>query len=258
MCINKNRVIEFCDELKQSNLPINFSLMTRIDTIDEDLLKNLASARCIRIDYGVESGCPETLKKIHKPHTVEMVKRVIQLTNKYGIKIYVFFILGFPWENLEDTQLTLNLMKELSPYIESFHHAVASILIPFPGTEIYEKYKDEYDFENWWLSDNRNYDAPDKKRSSFFESEVFWAGDVLKANFFNYNDEIKKKIYEIFRFMYIYNLKRFNIFIRFMFRIAIDLSQNINLISPKMERFIFTPSMYFFQQFRNGNNGFNI
>jgi radical SAM superfamily enzyme YgiQ (UPF0313 family) len=258
MCINKNRVMKFCDDLKMSNLPINFSLMTRIDTIDEDLLENLASAKCVRIDYGIESGCPETLKRIHKPHTVEMVKKILPLTNKYGIKTYVFFILGFPWENLEDTQMTLDIMKEISPYVESFHQALASILIPFPGTEIYEKYKDEFDFENWWLSDNRNYNAPDIKNCSFFESEVFWAGDALKANFFNYSDEMKKKIYEIFRYMYINNLRRYNIFMRYIIKNLIDLSLHIYLISPRMERFIFTPSIYFLQQYRTQNNGFNI
>ena len=104
----------------------------------------------------------------------------LKVEKKYGIKTYVFFILGFPWENLEDTQATLNLMKELSPYVESFHQAVASILVPFPGTEIYEKYKEEFYFKNWWLSDKRNYNAPEIKNCSFFESEVFWAGDVEK------------------------------------------------------------------------------
>lgn len=258
MTIDKDRVVQICDGIKQSNLPITFSLMTRIDTVNEDLLKTLASAGCIRIDYGVESGYPETLKRCHKPHTVEMVKRLIPLTAKFGIKTYVFFILGFPWEDLEATQATLNLMKELSPYVERFHQAIASILIPFPGTEIYEKYKKEFDFENWWLSDDQAYDAPEIKSHSFFESEVFWAGDVLKANFFHYDDDIKQKIYEIFKFMYIYNLKRHNIFMKYMFRMSIEFSQKIYWISPGMESILFTPIVYFLQQYRGWNNGFNV
>lgn len=258
MTIDKDRVVQICDGIKQSNLPITFSLMTRIDTVNEDLLKTLASAGCIRIDYGVESGYPETLKRCHKPHTVEMVKRLIPLTAKFGIKTYVFFILGFPGEDLEATQATLNLMKELSPYVECFHQAIASILIPFPGTEIYEKYKKEFDFENWWLSDDQAYDAPGIKSHSFFELEVFWAGDVLKANFFHYDDDIKQKIYEIFKFMYIYNLKRHNTFMKYMFRMSIEFSQKIYWISPGMESILFTPIVYFLQQCRGWNNGFNV
>ena len=180
--------------------------MTRIDTVNEDLLELLARAGCTQIEYGVESGHPETLKKIHKPHTAEMVKRIIPLTAKYGIKPYAFFILGFPWETSEHLEITLKLMRQLAPHIECFHPAIASIIIPFPGTEIYEKYKDEYDFGNWWLNSNSKYVHNGKDEYAYFESKLFSRGHVLKADFFKYSDDVRKKIYEIFINLFYVNL----------------------------------------------------
>jgi radical SAM superfamily enzyme YgiQ (UPF0313 family) len=153
-------------------------MMTRIDSMNEELLLQAAESGCNCIDYGVESGDPDTLRKIHKPHKVEMVRKIVPLTRKSGIEPRVFFILGFPWETTDSTDATLNLMIELSPFVDHFFPAIASILIPFPGTEIYEKYKTEYHFENWWLTSRRNYDAPKIKTHSYFESNVFTMGAV--------------------------------------------------------------------------------
>ena len=91
--------------------------MTRIDAVDEELLDLAARAGCVQIDYGVESGNPDTLKRIHKPHTVEMVRRVIPLTRRHGIRPVVFFILGFPWEDAAGDRRDAELMRDLSPYV---------------------------------------------------------------------------------------------------------------------------------------------
>jgi anaerobic magnesium-protoporphyrin IX monomethyl ester cyclase len=241
MTVNKERIREFCEGLIELKMPITWSIMTRVDTVNEEMLKMLSKAGCEYIDYGVESGHQETLKRIHKPHTIEMVRKIIPLTAKYNIKPFVFFILGFPWESAEDTQVTFDLMKELSPHIECFHPAVASIIIPFPGTEIYEKYKAEYGFENWWLSDNRHYEQNGRKGLHFFEERLFSRGHVLKANFFNYGDDVKKKIYDIFAFMHKHNTRKFNPIFKFMLNCLMSLSRSTAEISPAMERAIFAP-----------------
>ncbi len=92
--------------------------MTRIDSVDEQILEAAAKSGCIRIDYGVESGHPETLKRIHKPHTIDMVRRIVPLTDRFGIEPCVFFIFGFPWEGPKETKETFRFMKELSPHLD--------------------------------------------------------------------------------------------------------------------------------------------
>jgi radical SAM superfamily enzyme YgiQ (UPF0313 family) len=241
LTVDRNRVKEICQRIKDSKLPISWSMMTRIDLVDEELLTVMAESGCKRIDYGVESGHPETLRKIHKPHTVEMVRKVIPLTAKAGIKSFVFFILGFPWDTPESLETTRQFMLELSPYVESFHPAVASILIPFPGTEIYETYREQYQLDEWWLSETRCYDAPHPKIHPYFMLKMFVRGAVLDADFFHYTPETKKKIHSIFKFMYTHNLKKSRIPIRLLRHSLINLSEMSYSISPNMERWFFRP-----------------
>jgi anaerobic magnesium-protoporphyrin IX monomethyl ester cyclase len=240
MTMDRRRIFEICHGLIKSGFNLTWNMMTRIDSVNEEILSLAARAGCTQIDYGVESGHPETLKRIHKPHTVEMVRHIVPLTKKKGIKSFVFFILGFPWEGVEAIEDSRKFMKEISPYVECFHPAVASVLVPFPGTEVYEKYKDQYGFENWWLSSERNYDAPRPKKHTYFESQVFPMGTVLDADFFHYPPEVKQKIYEVFKFMYLHNLKERGYLTRWMRRPLLHFSEGLARVSPSLERSAFT------------------
>jgi radical SAM superfamily enzyme YgiQ (UPF0313 family) len=239
MTMDKNRIKEICAGIKQLPTPITWSLMTRIDAVDEGLLGMLADAGCKSIDYGVESGSPETLRKIHKPHTVNMSREIVRLTAEAGIKPNVFFILGFPWEGSEELNMTKKLMDELSPYVDTFHPAIASILIPFPGTELYEKYKDAYKYENWWLSNKRNYGAAKLCTHSFYETRLFAFGAVLDADFYHYSQEVRSGIIEIFTFMFMHNLKNEGRLSRMINAFMFNSSVILNNISPGLERTVF-------------------
>ncbi len=238
MTMDHQRAKRICQRLIDERLGFTWNMMTRIDAIDEELLDLAARAGCVQIEYGVESGNPDTLKRIHKPHTAEMVHRVIPLTHRHGIRPVVFFILGFPWEDSPAIDATLDLMKDLSPYVV-FHPAIASILIPFPGTEIYDLYKDEYGFARWWVSDDRTYDAPRNDTHPFYQSVMYRMGVVLDADFFHYTAEMKAKIHEVFRFMYASNFRRRNFFFRTAVLLAMDLSRKLDTVSPRLERTIF-------------------
>ena len=238
MTMNRERLKHICARMIDEKLGFTWSMMTRIDAVDEELLELASRAGCIQIEYGIESGSPETLKRIHKPHTVEMVRRVIPLTCRYGIRPITFFIVGFPWEGVAATDETLQLMKELSPHVV-FHPALGSILVPFPGTEIYERFKEEYGLANWWLSDDRVYDAPQSAEHPFYQSVMYRIGAILDADFFRYSPQMKTKIHEVFRFMYNSNSRQCNVFSRIATVLAMDLSQRLDALSPRLERLLF-------------------
>lgn len=238
MTMDRQRMRRICGRMIDERLGFTWSMMTRIDAVDEELLALASRAGCRQIDYGVESGNPQTLKQIHKPHTVEMVRRIIPLTERYGIQPVAFFILGFPWEDCPSLDKTLALMKELSPHVV-FQPAIASILVPFPGTEIYERYRRQYAFENWWLSEDRTYDAPRFDTHPFYQAVLHRMGAVLDADFFRYSDEVKAKIRSVFRFMYASNFRRRGLLFRVAAMSAIDLSRGLHAVSPRLERAAF-------------------
>ena len=234
MSANRERMLEICRGLEARRLGVTWSMMTRVDFVDEEMLTAACRAGCTQIDFGVESGHPETLKRIHKPHTVPMVRRVVRMSAALGIKPTVFFILGFPWDTLQSIDETLRLMQELSPHVACFHPALASILIPFPGTEIYEKYKDQYGFGEWWLRSD-NYDAPGPQHAHF-ETQLFTRGAVLDADFFGYSPEVRRKIYEVFAFMWRHNLSRRPRSEQLTAKLLFESSRRLHAISPAVER----------------------
>jgi anaerobic magnesium-protoporphyrin IX monomethyl ester cyclase len=251
MTMDRQRAMQIYHRLIDERLGFTWNMMTRIDAVDEELLELAARAGCVQIDYGVESGNPDTLKRIHKPHTADMVRRAIPLTHRYGIRPVAFIILGFPWEDPQAIDATIRLMQDLSAYVV-FRPAIASILIPFPGTEIYDRYKDAYSFAKWWTSDDRTYDAPGIGTHPFYQSVMCRMGVVLDADFFRYTPEMKAKIYEAFRFMFASNFRRRNVFFRTAALLALDLSRKLDDVSPRLERALFKGPLKLRQWFNRG------
>lgn len=239
MSMDRARMRRFCEGMMDRQLGFTWNMMTRIDSVNEEMLSLAARAGCVRIDYGIESGHPETLKRIHKPHSVEMVRRIVPLTAQLGIKPCVFFILGFPWDTPETIGVTLNLMVELSPFV-AFHPAVAGVLIPFPGTEIYQTYKEQFQLEEWWLTDYRHYSMVDIEGRPYFVSRLFPVGCVLDADFFHYSPAVIHAIRRVFKYMYFHKLRseqRRRAGVKT--QLLLKLSEMAYTVSPRLERMLF-------------------
>ena len=61
----------------------------------------------------------------------------MEILRKHGIKSWGSFIWGNVRETRETVKKTVEFAKQINPDIVQF-----SILTPFPGTEIYEKYRE--------------------------------------------------------------------------------------------------------------------
>ncbi|MCA9592017.1 MAG: cobalamin-dependent protein [Myxococcales bacterium] len=242
MTVNRPRMLEICERLVETGLGLTWSMMTRVDRVDPQLLTLLHRAGCVQIDYGIESGHPETLKRIHKPHDVARAKHIVEATAQSGIRAHVFFIFGFPWDTPESIDVTARYMVALAPFVARFHPAIASILIPFPGTEIYEKYKDEYGFAEWWLSEEKNFDSPTHGRHAYYQSQLFSRGAVLDADFFRYTPAVKEKIEDVFELMWRHDLRKASAPIRGARRALFGVSRALHGVSPALERTALAPA----------------
>ena len=130
--VSRERVLDFCEKIIEQKLEIRWDIRTRVDIVDEEMLKMLKKAGCVAIHYGVESGSDKILKVIKKGFTVKKAREIFKLTKKLKIETLAYFMIGLPSENLEDIQNTLDLAKELKPDYAHF-----TIFSPYPGTEFY-------------------------------------------------------------------------------------------------------------------------
>ena len=130
--VNKKRVIDICNEIINRKLDIGWDIRTRVDTVDEEMIKHLKIAGCQRIYYGIESGSERILKIINKGITIDQAEYVFDLTRKYNMQMLAYFMIGNPTEKIDDILKTFKIMKKLDP-----DYAHITILTPFPGTKVY-------------------------------------------------------------------------------------------------------------------------
>ena len=130
--INRQRVIDICNKLIERKIKIYWGIRTRVDTVDEEMLRLLKEAGCVRVNYGVESGDDEVLKRLNKGITLEQAEEAFYLTKKYGMDALAYFMIGCPGETEETIRETLEFAKKLKPTYVHF-----TILMPYPSTTVY-------------------------------------------------------------------------------------------------------------------------
>jgi anaerobic magnesium-protoporphyrin IX monomethyl ester cyclase len=131
--VNKQRVLDICAQIRRRGLDIGFDIRARVDTVDEEMLKDLKAAGCEGIHYGVESGSERVLRTLKKGIDLDHTRRIFNLTRERGIASLAYFMIGNPGETLRDVEMTFALMKRLDP-----DYVHITVLTPFPGTRIYE------------------------------------------------------------------------------------------------------------------------
>lgn len=150
--VNRKRVFEICEEIKRRKMEIAFDIRARADRMDDEMLKELASAGCDRIHYGVESGNEEVLETLLKDLDLDHVRKIFKATRAHGMKTLAYFMIGNPGETREMALKTIAFAKELDPDFVHF-----SILTPFPATAIYYKALEEGRFDHdYWAEFAKN------------------------------------------------------------------------------------------------------
>ena len=191
--VHRKRLIELCEALKGED--IVWRCNGRFDLMDEELLIKMKEAGCIHISLGVESGDDEVLKRMHKKLTANIIREKAKLIHDVGISQTLNFMFGFPFETPESIEKTIQLIKDIEPYITDIQRA--GLLIPFPGTTLYEEFKTQYNYDQWWL---RPEDFMTEVRESdhrpIFKKFLFDDLGLIneKGKFFEYSDEMIKKI----------------------------------------------------------------
>jgi len=142
---NKNRLFDFCKKVKKLN--IIWMCESRVDTLDEEIIKQMFDSGCRGIWFGIESTDDEVLKKIRKNITLNQIKKTINLCNKYGITTGGGFMLGFPFDDKESIIKNYQSSKKLNLKVV-FYNRIWAI----PSSEMYDEIinngLDYYSYEN--------------------------------------------------------------------------------------------------------------
>ena len=111
---DRKRTRMICQEIRRRGLDIWWACRSRVDSVTEDMLREMAAAGCRRIYYGLEFGDQEMLDKVKKGITPEQSRRTIKLTQEYGIKALGFFLIGGPDEDAAHIKQTVKFARGLN------------------------------------------------------------------------------------------------------------------------------------------------
>lgn len=143
--VDKQRVLDICNLIKERGLDIYFDIRARIDRINKEMLIALKEAGCVRIHYGVESANQRILEILRKDITIEQAERVIKMTKDVGIETLAYFMIGNPTETREEILNTIKFARKLKPDYCHF-----SVTTPFPATPLYELGLKKAIFKGYW------------------------------------------------------------------------------------------------------------
>ncbi|MDP8254184.1 MAG: radical SAM protein [Candidatus Alcyoniella australis] len=111
--LNQKRTRRICKLIKERNLDILWACRSRVDSVDEALLRDMADAGCGRIYYGIEHGMQQKLDEINKGISLKMIRDTIKLTRDCGIRPLGFFLIGVPGETRQSVASTIKFAKSL-------------------------------------------------------------------------------------------------------------------------------------------------
>ena len=133
--VNRESTIRFTDEMTRRafHKKLKWFCQTRVDLVDEELLKRLKLSGCRYMNFGIESGSEEQLKAVDKKVVLHQARKVVGEAMRLGMRVQCGFIFGLPGETVETAKETIETSIRIDPSVATF-----SILTPFPGTKIYE------------------------------------------------------------------------------------------------------------------------
>lgn len=132
--INRERVISLCEKIKEKGYDIEWTCVTRADTIDDELLKIMKQAGCIEISCGIESANSDIQLLIGKELNLDLAMKNLLIAKSIGIKVRTSFIFGLPNETRDHIRKSIDFIKIVRPNEVQIYPYV-----PYTGTEFIEQ-----------------------------------------------------------------------------------------------------------------------
>lgn len=130
----KRKVMAICDEILKRNIEIMWGCTSRVDTLDEKLLKKMKETGCITIFIGVESADQQQLDNMCKNTTIAKIENAFKIAHKLKIRTIASVALGMPGDTKEIMNKTVKFVHKLKP-----NYAIYSLATPYPGTRFYKE-----------------------------------------------------------------------------------------------------------------------
>jgi len=175
MTLDKERFMKIAEGIKEKNISWDICNVSSFGT-DEEMLAAIKDSGGHQISISVESAAPKILKAMRKPVDLEKTKILVDACKKLGLKCRLNYIIGLPYETKEDVYETLKYSEEVRCDWNMY-----SILVPYPGTDVYKYCVEKKYFIEDKMDLNKFY-----QRQVLIENE-YWNKEWIKRIVSDYN-----------------------------------------------------------------------
>lgn len=137
--VNKKRVVEICNRLIERKCYKTFLIFSRADSIVKckDIMPLLYKAGFRDMLVGLEAVEDKTLELYNKNSSVAVNKEAVKILRENNMLCVGLFVINYDFKHKDFMNINKFIKKEKIIWV------LFSILIPFKGTEIYEKNKNK-------------------------------------------------------------------------------------------------------------------
>jgi radical SAM superfamily enzyme YgiQ (UPF0313 family) len=143
--LDHERSLRISQGINARGLKLTYECETRMDDLDEPLIRAMHASGLRAINFGVESPDPLVLRKVARrviPH--DHMQRMIRLCWELGITTTAFYVIGF----LPDTEESIEELIRFAVALDSTF-ANFKILTPYPGTPQFKQLEPLIDDDDW-------------------------------------------------------------------------------------------------------------
>jgi anaerobic magnesium-protoporphyrin IX monomethyl ester cyclase len=176
--IHPGWILKYSRVMAARGMRIPFECISRPERINDQIADALARLGCLRLWIGSESGSQRVLDAMKRRVTVEQVQRATRLLQSRGIQVGMFLMLGYPGEQREDIEATIEHLKRASPDV-----FLATVAYPIKGTEYYDTVKDGLLMDGEW-TDRTDRDIRIRGRHSprYYRFAQQWMGGEVQRH----------------------------------------------------------------------------
>jgi anaerobic magnesium-protoporphyrin IX monomethyl ester cyclase len=174
--VKRKDALRLCELIRERGLKFRWNARTRVDAMDEELLRALRSAGCYILHLGIESGTQRILDQMCKGITLDQVRSATRLARKLGFVIHAYFMIGYPGETREEVEATIRFSRELPLDWASF-----TVALPHPRTKLCDIAVREGRLQTGYWEQYTLGELPEGAEIPAFESAEFSADDLKKA-----------------------------------------------------------------------------
>lgn len=137
--LNREHVFRLAELIGRLPKKIQFSIETRIDLMQPEVLRSLKRVGLTSITVGIETPNDEMLRRYHRaPIREDRQRDFITLCRGMGIRTVAGFMIGFPEDTTASIRGVLDYAKLVGPTYANFN-----VVTPYPGTEFFGQIKDQ-------------------------------------------------------------------------------------------------------------------